>query len=77
MVEKKSYIWRVGILRWGLPIFMFMTPFSLFASRNLHPITVSRVLFSVIVGLLIWPATGALFGLIMWHWAGRNTKTRL
>jgi hypothetical protein len=65
VVEKKSYIWRVGILRFGLSMFVFMTLFSLFASRNLHPITVSRVLFSITVGLLIWPAAGALLGLIL------------
>ena len=63
MTEKKSYIWRIGILRVGLPIFVFMTVVGLFVSRDLHPITLSRVIFAIIVGLLIWPAAGALWGL--------------
>jgi hypothetical protein len=71
-MEKKNYIWRIGILRFGLPMFVLMTVVSLFVSRNLHPITLTRVIFAIIVGLLIWPAAGALWGLVMWQFARRR-----
>jgi hypothetical protein len=44
VMEKKSYIWKVGILCFGLPMFVFMTIVGLFASRDLHPITLLRVI---------------------------------
>ncbi|MGA2964964.1 MAG: hypothetical protein ABSD64_02050 [Terriglobales bacterium] len=63
---KKSYILRIGVIRWGGAMFVVNTTTDLLRHAP------SSYVFDIAVNLLIWPLGGYLFGLLMWHyWAYR------
>jgi hypothetical protein len=65
MSEKAKFILKVGVLGYGVPMFVI----SLFIERGLHWRTLSQVIFA-----LLWLSGGALFGLVIWN--GRSSQNR-
>lgn len=66
---KKSYILRIGVIRFGGAMFVLMT------SADLLRKTASGYVFDIAINLIIWPLSGYLWGLLMWHyWVYRFEK---
>jgi hypothetical protein len=63
---RSSFILRVGILRWGLPVFLLMTAWDYFDAFHAHR-SYDESLLSISVRLAIWLGAGCLFGDFMWH----------
>ena len=64
-MEKKRYIWKVGILGWGLPVFVVITAVYLSDIRHL---TLSSVIFAILLGLLVSCAGGAILAAFAWNY---------
>lgn len=61
-----SFILRVGILRWALPVFLLTTAMDYFyPSRSHRSFDASLMVLSV--RLAIWIGAGCLFGDYMWN----------
>jgi hypothetical protein len=66
---KKSYILRMGVIRWGGTMFVVMTALDLLRDAP------SSYAFDIAINLLIWPLGGYFWGLLMWHyWVHRFEK---
>lgn len=61
------YIFVVGILSWGVPMFVAMSLFSAIRSGD-------STLLQIAIGIPLWAAAGASFGFIMWMLQGRNDR---
>lgn len=69
-VESKArYIWKAGILRWALPLYVMFMIVETFMVRHRHPLdfTMTNMLEIAAFGLVIWLITGWIFGSIMWR----------
>lgn len=67
--SKARYIWKVGILRWALPLYVMFMTIEAFMVRHRHPLdfTMTNMLEIAAFGLVIWLITGWIFGFIMWR----------
>jgi hypothetical protein len=61
-----SFIFRVGILRWALPVFLLMTAWDYFDAFHAHKSFDASIL-AISLRLAIWLGAGCLFGDFMWH----------
>jgi hypothetical protein len=63
---QSSFILRVGILRWALPVFLLTTAFDYF-----YPFRSQRsfdaTLMTLSMSLAVWIGTGCLYGNYMWN----------
>ena len=64
---KKRFVWQVGVLGWGIPMFIFMTSFMYIQQfgptwPSMDNLPVSLVL----INAAIWPIAGYWFGSTMW-----------
>jgi hypothetical protein len=67
-----TFIWRVGILRWGLAMCVAFVAMQAAQQPN-------RILFIFALNVPLWACGGALFGFSMWHygeWAYRRYLAR-
>lgn len=55
-----AYVWKVGMLRWGLS--MFVVSFIYTASTSQ-----SSLLKSLLINIAIWPVISAGYGTLMWY----------
>jgi hypothetical protein len=62
---KNSFIWRIGILRWAVPMFLIMT--VVFQLRD-----PAMLWFTVLINLVIWPIAGTFYG--YWVWSRLEKK---
>ena len=64
---KRSFIWRYGVLGWGVPVFLTTTAWDYYDRYGLHkPLESSYLILHLVLGLPIWLAAGCWFGVIMW-----------
>jgi hypothetical protein len=63
---KKRYVWRTGVMGWGLPVFAIFTPLMLILGPRTHQLSNAEIAGTTIISLLIWIVGGYLFGLSMW-----------
>ena len=47
-------------------MFILMTGWELFFGRTSHDQTPSHAMFTIVLGLVIWPTAGAVAGLVLW-----------
>jgi hypothetical protein len=62
---RSSFIWRVGVLQWGLVMFGAMGG----SQAAQHP---SRWLLILALNIPIWLCAGILFGILTWHLSERG-----
>ena len=62
---QRSYVWRVGILQWGLIMFGAMGGSQLAQNP-------SRWLFILAINFPLWLLGGFLFGLLTWYLSERS-----
>jgi len=63
---RKRYVWRTGVVGWGLPVFAIFTPVMLIFGPRTHQLSKAEIAGTTIITLLIWIVGGYLFGLSMW-----------
>jgi len=63
---KKSFILRVGVIRFGGFMFVVMLAGALI-SKPPFPREAIDYAFDIIINLLVWPLAGYTFGFCMWH----------
>src|SRR5437016_3459445 len=77
---KQSFIWKRGVLGWGLPVFLIITVSKYYGPlRTFDRFHADRgFLVYLLVVLPIWLLAGYLFGLSMWQrynkWLERQSK---
>jgi len=64
---KKSFVLRVGVLQFGGFMFLAMTLLD-FMQKPAFPRQPIDYFVQIVIGLLIWPAGGYLFGHFMWRY---------
>jgi hypothetical protein len=62
-----SFILRVGILRWALPVFLLMTAWDYFDAFHAQKFFDASILI-ISLRLAIWLGAGCLFGEFMWQY---------
>ncbi len=64
---KKRYVWKVGVLSWGLPMFLVMTPFFYIQQHGLTwPPPPGFSLTLILIYAALWAIGGFWFGSVMW-----------
>jgi hypothetical protein len=63
---RKRYVWRTGVMGWGLPVFVIFTPAMLIFGPRTHQLSKAEIAGAIIFSLLGWIVGGYLFGLSMW-----------
>jgi len=63
---RKRYIFYTGILRWGMSVFVLTTIWNWHEEYGWHLPPPKYLAFSIILGLVIWSATGYFWGAYMW-----------
>jgi hypothetical protein len=65
---RPSFIWRYGVLGWGVPVFLMITAWDYFDRYRLHkPFESGYLILHLVLGLPIWIAGGYWAGTIMWR----------
>lgn len=59
---KKRYVWRTGVMGWGLPVFAIFTPVMLVFGPSTHQLSKAKVAGATVLSLLIWIIGGYPFG---------------
>lgn len=62
----KRYVWRTGVIGWGLPVFAIFTPLMLGFGPRTHHLSKAEIVGSTIFSLFVWMAGGYVFGRLMW-----------
>lgn len=65
--HKARYIWKVGILRWALPLYLLFMVMESFVLRRHNAFTLSNLAEVGLFALVVWLITGWIFGFIMWR----------
>jgi len=63
---KKQYVWRVGVIGWGLPVFAIFTPIMIIFGPRMHQLSRAEIGGITVVSLLVWLVSGYFFGLSTW-----------
>jgi len=63
---KKRYVWRTGVMGWGLSVFAIFTPVMLIFGPRTHQLSKTEIVGTMIFSLLVWMVAGYFFGLSMW-----------
>jgi hypothetical protein len=63
---QSSFILRVGILRWALPVFLLTTAFGYFYPFRSHR-SFDATLMTLSMSLAVWFGTGCFYGNYMWN----------
>jgi len=63
--DRSRFIWRVGILGWGTPMFI-VTEFALPIARGSMP-RGAELAFQLVLGVLVWGGASYLFGRGLWR----------
>lgn len=64
---KKSYVWRVGVLGWGVPMFIVMTGYFYVQQHGTNwPSIESFPILFVSISAVVWLIAGYWFGSTMW-----------
>ena len=64
---KKQYIWKVGVLSWGIPMFISMTGFMYVQKVGLTWPSVENFPFSLMmINAVLWLIGGYWFGATVW-----------
>lgn len=71
---KRRYVWRVGVLRWGLVVFAIWTPLMLMVGPRTHKLSSGEIAAVIIVSLFLWTVGGYVFG--NWMWRMMESKYR-
>ncbi len=64
---RRRYVWRKGVIGWGLPVFAIFTPLMLILGPSTHELSRAETAGAVILSLLVWILAGYLFGRSMWR----------
>jgi hypothetical protein len=64
---KKSFILRVGVIRYGGFMFVVMTTLDLLRDKPSFPVGVGYYVVFILINLLVWTLGGSAFGLWMWR----------
>jgi len=65
---RKRFVWRCGILQWGLWMFLVLSIWSLFLGPRTHALSIAEYITLIIVNLIVCSTGGLLFGLILWSY---------
>lgn len=71
---KRSFIWRVGVLGWGVPMFLITAGWDFWHMYREHRLDMASIVFMVPLGLAIWLPLGYWFGAHMWDRYSQDTK---
>jgi hypothetical protein len=63
---KKRYIWRTGVMGWGLSVFAIFTPVMLIFGPRTHQLSMAEIVGTTILSFFVWMVAGYFFGLSMW-----------
>jgi hypothetical protein len=63
---RRRFVWRSGVLGWGLPVFAIWTPLMLFFGPSTHRASLPENVGIIVFSLLIWMLAGYLYGHRMW-----------
>jgi hypothetical protein len=76
--SKARYIWKVGIVRWALPLYLLFMVVETLMVRHHHPqdFTLPNMLEIAVFGLIIWLITGWIFGSILWRRRQKLSQNR-
>jgi len=64
---KRRYIWRDGVMGWGLPVFAIFTPLMLIFGPSTHQLSMAEIVGTTIFSFLVWLVGGYFFGVWMWN----------
>ena len=71
---KQRYVWRTGVLRWGLAVFAIWTPLMLIVGPRTHPLSLGEIIGVIVISLFLWTVGGYVFG--SWMWRTMENKYR-
>ena len=64
---RTRWVLTQGVMGWGTTMFLVMTALSLFdGTADVHLRT------RLIVGMIIWPIAGLVWGMLVWSWTERS-----
>jgi hypothetical protein len=64
---RRRYVWRAGVIGWGLPVFAIFTPLMLIFGLGTLQLSQTKIAALVMSSLLMWILGGYLFGSSMWR----------
>lgn len=64
---KRSFLWRRGVLGYGVTVFLLTTAWDLWLRYRDHTLNAQYLAFSIPIRLIIWLLAGYWFGTIMWR----------
>jgi len=63
---RRQFVWRHGLLRWGLPVFAIFTPLMFFISPGSHPWSKPAIIGFILFSFVVWTIGGYCVGRITW-----------
>ena len=63
---KRRYIWRTGVIGWGLSVFAIFTPTTLIFGPRTHQLSITEIVAETMLSFFVWMVAGYFFGLWMW-----------
>jgi len=63
---RSRYVWRTGVIGWGLPVFAIFTPLMLILNPGTHPWFWGEIAGISVFSFLVWMLAGYFFGRLMW-----------
>lgn len=63
---KNRYIWRIGVMGWGLSTFAIFTAITLILGPGTHRLSTTEIVLTAVFNLIVWTGGGYFFGLQMW-----------
>jgi antibiotic biosynthesis monooxygenase (ABM) superfamily enzyme len=63
---RKRFVWRYGILLWGLWMFLVFSIWTLFRGPRTHALSIAKYISLIILNLIVWSIGGLVFGLFLW-----------
>jgi hypothetical protein len=64
---KRSFLWRRGVLGYGVTVFLLTTAFDLWLRHGDNTLNAQYLAFSIPLRLVIWLVAGYWFGTVMWR----------
>lgn len=63
---RKRYVWRYGVMGFGLSSFAIATPAVLIFGPSTHKLSMFEIIAATILSFVVWTAGGYVLGLSMW-----------
>ena len=63
---RKRFVWRYGILQWGLLEFLVLSIWFLFFAPRTHALSTAKSIGLIILNIVVCSIGGLVFGLFLW-----------